>query len=95
MIDYKENAELTTTQQKAFNALKAAFKKCKSSGIQLAMQEDSIIALNGRNVLSIEEGEPSSNDNEFNLQDFNYGRSSIDTDLCPYIDCTVTVTVKI
>lgn len=92
MVDYKEKVELTAAQHKAFSALKAAFKKCKSSGIEFAMQEDSLIALNGRNVLSIEENEPSDQDNEFDLQDFVCG--GIDTGLCAYIDCTVTVTVK-
>jgi predicted peroxiredoxin len=92
LVDYKEKVELTAVQKKAFSALKTAFKKCKSSGIEFAMQEDSLIALNGRNVLSIEESDINDQDNEFDLQDFIC--DGLDTGLCPYIDCSVTVTVK-
>jgi hypothetical protein len=91
-IDYREKAALTAAQQKAFNALKSAFKKCKSSGIELAMQEDTLIALNGRNVLSVEESLPSDEDNEIDLQEFSH--EGLDTGICPYIDCSVTVKVK-
>lgn len=91
-INYKEKLALTVTQQKAFNALKTAFKKCKSTGVEFAMQEDCLIALNGRNVLSIEETMPSDEDNEVDLQEF--AHDGLDTNICPYIDCAVTVKVK-
>lgn len=91
-VDYREKVELTVAQQKAFDALKTAFKKCKSSGIEFAMQEDSLIALNGKNVLSVEESQPSDEENELDLQEFIH--EGLDTGISPYIDCSVTVKVK-
>lgn len=91
MEDLSKKVALTPNQQRAFNEFKAAFKKCKSAGIRFEMQEDTLIALNGRNVQFVTEGTPQES-NEFNLQDFVVG--CLDTSICPYIDCEVTVTVK-
>lgn len=92
MVDYREKAGLTVAQQKAFDALKTAFRKCKSSGVEFAMHEDCLMALNGRNVLSVEESLPSDEENKVDLQEF--AHEGLDTGICPYIDCSVTVTVK-
>jgi hypothetical protein len=75
--DYQEAIELTRDQQQAFKAFERAYKKCVNSGIYFYQVLDSICALNGNNVLGIEDRAELKSDghklsDESNLNYLNY-----------------------
>lgn len=92
MNNLHEKLDLTPEQLKAFNRMKRAFNDCKKLGVRFEQSHESLIALNGKNVLSVEESNGDFADNEIEIQDSSLNHFEIG--VVPWIDVTVAVTVK-
>lgn len=91
MRELTDQVELTPDQRKAFGRLKRAFNDCKKMGVRFAMSDETLIAMNGENIITIYEGSPCG-ENHLELQDCS--TNELETGVCPYVDCNVTVEVK-
>lgn len=91
MRELTTQIELTPEQVKAFRRLKKAFNDCKNAGVRFEMSQENLIAMNGECVVTVYEGTPYE-DNHLELDDC--AAHSLETGICPWVDCDVTVEVK-
>jgi len=94
--EVQQKIELTISQNKAFNELKKAVKKCKKTNIYFYQVLETLSALNGNNVKSVEcLDDPTCKgigyDDSRNLQYLSY--PGIETD-CSFADDTHIVILK-
>ena len=93
MDNLREKLDLTPEQLKAFNRMKRAFNDCKKLGVHFEQSHESLIALNGENVLSVEESNGDFADNEIDIQECSHNYFEIGVN--PWIDVTVAITVNV
>lgn len=91
MSELTTQTGLTPEQIKAFRRLKKAFNDRKRAGVRFEMSQENLIAMNGEHVVSVCEGAPYE-DNHLELDDC--VAHSLETGICPWVDCDVTVEVK-
>lgn len=87
-----EKPNLNQEQQKAFNKMKKAFNECKKLGVRFEQLDSTIIALNGKKIVSVEDN-CLIGDDELELQDC--CENSINLNTTAWVDCFVTVKIKV
>lgn len=94
-LEAEEKLKLTPEQKKAFNRFKRAFNDCRKLGVQFEMSMETIIGLNGNNISNVEERETDEdNPNEVSLSDADTFDNSFNTQISPWVDCDVCITVE-
>lgn len=92
MKSLEEKLDLNEDQKKAFKRLERAFKDCKKLGVRFEQSHETLIALNKKYIVSVEESNGNFLDNEICLEESSLNRLQIG--VTPWIDVPVAVTVK-